>query len=280
MALIAYNKTTSALTLAAGNPARSLPASASTGVRGPGVNLTTELRGLAGAGYTALQVQVDAGSVDFEWTDNPEYSTGDLLTNHYSGLSSYQPVAPDLNVSPAVGKNLPDTAFIAAVMGNLLGDTLTKTGAYLAGVIGALTVLGTKAAKMGVAGVMGIIMDGVTDADAAVLAVLDGDSAVTTANAMFGVRKNNSVGGSNPNYGLDLHEPGHDGFSALAYLKAPVRLDNNVVVITGAGAPVDGTTGDDVAGPGSFYIDITAGNAYLQTDVITAPVWKLVTRAA
>jgi len=47
-----------------------------------------------------------------------------------------------------------------------------------------------------------------------------------------------------------------------------------------AGAPVNGTTGDNFAGIGSMYIDSTAGNLYLQTGVITSPVWKLVTRAS
>lgn len=53
-----------------------------------------------------------------------------------------------------------------------------------------------------------------------------------------------------------------------------------VLIMTGAGAPVDGTTGDNVAGIGSLYLDTTAGDIYVQTAVITAPVWKLVTRAA
>lgn len=54
----------------------------------------------------------------------------------------------------------------------------------------------------------------------------------------------------------------------------------NVVWMSGAGVPVDGTTGDDVAGPGYLYSDITNGNLYIQTAPVDAPVWKLVTRAA
>jgi hypothetical protein len=57
-------------------------------------------------------------------------------------------------------------------------------------------------------------------------------------------------------------------------------MENNVVVMTGAGAPVDGTTGDNFAGPGSLFVDITGANLYIQTGLITSPVWKLVTRAA
>jgi hypothetical protein len=75
-----------------------------------------------------------------------------------------------------------------------------------------------------------------------------------------------------PNYGLDL--------ASASVNKADVRLAGNTVIMQGAGAPVDGTTGDNFAGIGSLYIDTTNGNLYLQSAVITAPVWKLVTRAA
>jgi hypothetical protein len=50
--------------------------------------------------------------------------------------------------------------------------------------------------------------------------------------------------------------------------------------MNGAGAPVDGTTGHNYAGPGSMYIDTTGANAYIQTSLITTPVWKLITRDA
>lgn len=75
-----------------------------------------------------------------------------------------------------------------------------------------------------------------------------------------------------PNYAVDLN--------AASVVKADVRLAGNTVIMQGAGAPVDGTTGDNFAGIGSLYIDTTNGNLYLQSAVITAPVWKLVTRAA
>lgn len=91
MPLLAYNKTTSPLVLAAGNPAPTLPASPSGGTRGVAYNVTGELRpdttvdningvsgGLLGADFTAIQVQVTAGDVDFEWTSSPEYLTTGL----------------------------------------------------------------------------------------------------------------------------------------------------------------------------------------------------------
>ena len=57
-------------------------------------------------------------------------------------------------------------------------------------------------------------------------------------------------------------------------------MEDDVVVMVNTGVPVDGTTGDNFAGPGSMYIDSTAANLYIQTGLITSPVWKLVTRAA
>lgn len=80
MALLAFNKTTTALLLAKGNPVRTLPASLSPGVRGPAFNVTSELRGLSNSDYAALQVQVAAGSCEYEWTGDKEYTTATLVT--------------------------------------------------------------------------------------------------------------------------------------------------------------------------------------------------------
>ena len=66
---------------------------------------------------------------------------------------------------------------------------------------------------------------------------------------------------------------------ASGVIKAPTggKLAIGVTLImTGAGVPVDGTTGDDIAGPGSLYIDITNGKLYIQTSLITTPVWVVV----
>jgi len=79
MALIAYNLTAAPLVLAAGNPVPTLKASPSVGVRGQGFDVTVEILGLAAANYTALQAQQDAGSVQYEWTDLPEYNTFSLV---------------------------------------------------------------------------------------------------------------------------------------------------------------------------------------------------------
>lgn len=48
------------------------------------------------------------------------------------------------------------------------------------------------------------------------------------------------------------------------------------LIMTGAGAPVDGTTGLNIAGPGSLYIDITNGVLYINVDLISDPDWVVV----
>lgn len=68
------------------------------------------------------------------------------------------------------------------------------------------------------------------------------------------------------------------------HFSGPVVIDqtNDVVLLTVAGAPVDGTsgTGAGVAGPGSLVVDITNANHYINANTKASPTWKLVTRAA
>lgn len=48
-----------------------------------------------------------------------------------------------------------------------------------------------------------------------------------------------------------------------------------VMDISGAGAPVDGTTGAGVAGKGCTYKDTTNGVAYINTGTTAATVWTI-----
>jgi hypothetical protein len=135
------------------------------------------------------------------------------------------------------------------------------------------------------AGVMGIINTNTLSGDAAVMAFMAGDSGVTTARAAFGVAMAQTTSGSGFEYGIDLkiQDPVFDGggpTGVYPYSKANIRMEDDVVIMVDAGVPTDGTTGDNFAGPGSMYINSTAGNLYLQTGLITSPVWKLVTRAS
>lgn len=214
--------------------------------------------------------------------------TGD---DAYEGASSHQTLAPDLEIAAGAGGEDNDPSFLAAVMGNAIGDALTKTGNYIAGVIGALSVTGVNASKYPVAALMGVLMDGVTDADAIICAVLDGSdpSAATNARAAFGVRMINNNASSGVEYGLDLHDAGDTDIMTSAdpfrTTKATVRSASEVCIIDGAGVPVDYTDGDPVATGegyaeiGSLYIDRTNGKLYINGGTKAQPVWKIVTSA-
>lgn len=205
----------------------------------------------------------------------------------YTAESSFQVVGPDLNVSAGVGKT-GDTAFLASIMGNLLGDSLTKTGNYLGGVIGAYSVTGTKASVFPTGALIGVLMDGVTQVDGIVVADLDGDdpSSITTATAAFKVRQCNNHASSKCLYGLDLFD---DAASLSGYYSgtakpfapanADIRMADGRVWMSGSGAPSDGTTGDNFAGTGSLYTRTSNGELYIQVGAITNPTWKIVTHA-
>lgn len=59
----------------------------------------------------------------------------------------------------------------------------------------------------------------------------------------------------------------------------PLPGSANVLVGSGATAPVDGTTGDNFAAKGSLYIAQDTGAAYLNTGTISAPVWTVISAA-
>lgn len=196
----------------------------------------------------------------------------------YAGTHSYQPVGPDLNLAAAAGGAVGSPKFLASVMGNVLGANLTKQGAYLAGTIGAFSVTGTKASHWPTGGIIGIVMDGVTDVDGAVVAHLDGDSAQTIANAAFKAMMKNTTPGSGFNFGSDYYLAAADGFPVLAIIKAVERSPHQVCRLEGDGAPT--TAGTGFAAKGSLYTDYTNANLYLNAGDATTPSWKLVTRAA
>lgn len=199
----------------------------------------------------------------------------------YEGAGSYQVLGPDLTVGEDVGSDdSSDPSFIGPIMGNLIGADLAKEANYLGGLIGAYSLTGTSASLYPKGAVLGIVMDEVDVADGCFVAVIDGDSGVTKANAAFKARMLNSTAGSGVDYGLDLYDPGFGDYDPLAILKADLRLSNQVCIFSGATAPVDGTTGDNFAGPGSLYIARDTGKAYLQAGLITSPVWKIITSAS
>jgi len=60
----------------------------------------------------------------------------------------------------------------------------------------------------------------------------------------------------------------------------PLPGTTNVVFMTGAGAPVDGTTGLNVAAKGSFYVRTSNGAFYSNTGTISSPAWSVATASA
>ncbi len=67
-------------------------------------------------------------------------------------------------------------------------------------------------------------------------------------------------------------ENSNNFINAQDYLK----LENDVLLFSGATAPVNGTTGDNVAGKGSLYVALDTGIIYQQTGAITSPTWVAV----
>lgn len=79
--LLAFNKTTSPLALAAGSPVVTLPAAETAGVRALNpVDVTAELSNLTLLQYQSLDAQRALFSVDFVWTGDPRYPTPGLVT--------------------------------------------------------------------------------------------------------------------------------------------------------------------------------------------------------
>lgn len=244
---------------------------------------------------TGVSQSVNVDAIEFD----PETITGSITTDEgrailslssvemanseddaYAGSSSYQTSAADVNVDAAAGKNVADgTAFLAGVMGNILGAALSKTGNYLGGLIGHFNVTGTNATTYPSGAVLAGIGDGVTDADGAVVAYIDGDSATTTAGAAFKVRSNNSTAASGFDYALDCQDAAHDGFQPVDsafYNAGIIRLVEDVVFLVGTGTPTNGVTGADIAGKGSLHLNSSDGKLRTNTNTKASPTWTIV----
>jgi hypothetical protein len=186
------------------------------------------------------------------------------LASDYDQPHSFQPLAADLTVQTDAGDAGSDTdpKYLAAVMGNVIGDALSKLKPILAGLIGKLSITGARATSYSVAAVRGEVGDGVTDADGAFVAVLGGDSALTGARAAYTVDNENSTPGSGFDYGLDLAGSGaHDGYPAVAYRIAGIRFADGT---TQSSAQADGFT------PAAFVQPTTATPEAIATALIAA----------
>ena len=198
-----------------------------------------------------------------------------------SQAGSFQGIAGDTTLTSGAGRDKGDGgSFQAAIMGNLHGSNLTKTGNYNAGVIGAYDIQGTNASELPKAGLLGMIFDGSTTADGIVVAEIDGSdpSSVTRAGAAFKARQLNANAGSGVDYGLDLFDTAVSGYLSvptlpLAIANADIRMTHEVCILNGSGAPTNGVTGATFAEIGSLYSNRTSGAIYTNTGTKASPVW-------
>ena len=102
----------------------------------------------------------------------------------------------------------------------------------MTGVTGQYLITGTNASDFLKTGVLGVVGDQTTTADAAVVAYLDGDGGLTTAGAAYGVSMKNSTSGSGFNYGLDLQwiDLGLTGLD-VPFKQADIRFNNGVELV-------------------------------------------------
>ena len=138
-----------------------------------------------------------------------------------------------LTVSSAFGSSDPNSpASAQGLRGRITGANLTGNSNYLTGVTGQYLITGTNASDFIKAGVLGVVGDQTTTADAAVVAYLDGDGGLTTAAAAYGVSMKNSTGGSGFDYGLDLQwiDLGLVGLD-VPFKQADIRFNNGVELV-------------------------------------------------
>lgn len=224
-------------------------------------------------------IKDEDGNVLWDLTDE---QLGATVT--FSGANSFQPIWVDLTLGAGAGSSVAgDTAHFAPFMGNVFGTNLTDTQNYIGGLIGKYSIDGTNASTYPVGGVLGIIGDLTTTADGAFVAVLDGDSGVTSAGAAFKVMYNNSTASSKFNFGADLSDAAHDGFNAVSYTSADIKFSAGTHVISGSRVTRANVEADFPAAPiGSIYVSSGAGGrVYVKVaDAGAATDWERVTTSA
>ena len=161
-----------------------------------------------------------------------------------------------LAIDSAFGSNDANApASAQAIRGRVTGSNLTKTRNYVAGVTGQYLVTGTNASDFINTGLLGVVGDQTTTANAAVVAYLDGDGGLTTAGSAYGVSMKNSTPGSGFDYGLDLQFIDLNIAGTTAPFKqADIRFNNGVELVANvsntisidANLTVTGTTSTSV----------------------------------
>lgn len=138
--------------------------------------------------------------------------------------------------------------------GKVAGANLAGTSNFIAGTVGTYGVTGTNASKFYKVGLLGSVSSETTTADAAVMALLDGDSGLTTARAGYGIMTLNSTDGSGFDYGMDLKIQVVTGLESETrpFKVADIRLSSGTTIGSGATNPA-------TCVKGSIYLNTTSG---------------------
>jgi hypothetical protein len=202
--------------------------------------------GISSTTLTATGTVVNAGNITVNIPTNTTVTLGNLVTSNITansvsitrtasavGAGATVGASSILAVSSAFGSSDPNSpASAQGLRGRITGANLTGNSNYLTGVTGQYLITGTNASDFIKAGVLGVVGDQTTTADAAVVAYLDGDGGLTTAGSAYGVSMKNSTGGSGFDYGLDLQwiDLGLVGLD-VPFKQADIRFNNGVELV-------------------------------------------------
>jgi filamentous hemagglutinin len=204
----------------------------------------------SGTGFTTGGFLSVNGTADLHDTTVTGYANITGTANVVGGGATVG-VRSILAIDSAFGSNSSaDPASAQAVRGRVTGANLTKTRNYVTGVTGQYLITGTNASEFIKAGVLGVVGDQTTTADGAVVAYLDGDGGLTTANAAYAVSMKNSTPNSGFNYGLDLQfiDLNLGGVTTSTFKQADIRFNNGVKLVA------------NTAGNISINGNVTVGN--------------------
>jgi hypothetical protein len=175
-----------------------------------------------------------------------------------------------LAIDSAFGSNdANDPASAQAVRGRVTGSNLTKTRNYVAGVTGQYLVTGTNASEFINTGLLGVVGDQTTTANAAVVAYLDGDGGLTTAGSAYGVSMKNSTPGSGFDYGLDLQFINLNvAGTTTPFKQADIRFNNGVEIVanTAGNISINANVNLGNAVTANYFIGSGGNIAYQQTN--------------
>jgi hypothetical protein len=227
----------SGITLSGSNGNVTVSAASSGAVTSVGISSTT---------LTATGTVVNSGNITVNIPTNTTVTLGNVVTSNITansvsitrtasavGAGATVGGSSILTVSSAFGSSDPNSpASAQGLRGRITGANLTGNSNYLTGVTGQYLITGTNASDFIKAGVLGVVGDQTTTADAAVVAYLDGDGGLTTAAAAYGVSMKNSTGGSGFDYGLDLQwiDLGLVGLD-VPFKQADIRFNNGVELV-------------------------------------------------